>query len=58
MKRPWREALNSEQKRRLREWENKLETRMGKVVDARQEIDKLYRISQTNIRRDPSKKPT
>jgi len=57
MQRPWRNALNADQKRRLREWEKKLENRMEKVTEARAEIDKLYRISQTNIRREKAKTP-
>ena len=57
MQREWREALNSDQKKRLRSWEKKLETHDAKAKEARREIGKLYRISQTNIRREKAKTP-
>ena len=56
MKRLWRKDLNSEQKKRLRAWEKRLETHDAKAKEARAEIDKLYRISLVNARR--SKPPS
>jgi len=51
MIRPWRKDLNTEQKKRLRDWEKRLELREAKTQEARKEIDKLYRISLVNAKR-------